>query len=112
DGRQRLLREHEAADVNRTVTWQLVQSFDEVGEHAHTFVLGIQAGLTNDAGCRLRLTKCRRGIAAFVAGLLRAWIFPPIGLGFLCSLTSGRFVSRRGHRKIGRASCRERGEMS
>ena len=53
-----------------------MQPFDEIGEHAHALVAGIQPSLLNDAGRGLRLAQCSRGIAAFVVGLLRVWVIP------------------------------------
>ena len=76
DGRQGLFREYETSDVNRTVSRKLMQPFDEIGEHAHALVAGIQPSLLNDAGRGLRLAQCSRGIAAFVVGLLRVWVIP------------------------------------
>ena len=47
--RERLLGEHEAADVDGAVARQLVQALDDVGEHAHALVVGIEPRALEDA---------------------------------------------------------------
>ena len=55
DGGQRLAREHEAADMNRAMAWQLVQPIDDVGERAHARVGRVEAGADENVA--------RRGLA-------------------------------------------------
>ena len=60
-GGQRLAREHKAADMNRAMAWELMQTIDDVGQRADALILRIEAGALENVseGCCRRCRRCR-----------------------------------------------------